>query len=291
MSYMLSGSRDNSNDTLGVAGRLFAGYSRNDLYLGWLSNFVSRDYNPDMGFVFQNDVIWHNPGGYYIWRPKNIPWLRRYDPGAFFNLYHSFRNPSKIQQASIYLFPVYLIFTDGSFLQYAIFPTWQNINFSFAPLGIEIEQGNYYYTRQQVNFNTDQSARFSVSGSLSWGPFYNGRRTNIKGGLRFAPSVHAALTIDYEYNKLKALGLNPTDLSTHLTTVGARLALNPRLQLSAFYQYNSFDGTGRWNLRASWEYQPLSFLYIVFNENRIDELDDPFREQQFISKITFTRQL
>ncbi len=90
ITYMVSGSRDNSNDTLGIAGSLFAGYSTNKLYAGWLTNFVSEDYNPDMGFVFQKNVIQHNPGGYFIWRPKNIPWIRRFDPGAFFTIFHHF---------------------------------------------------------------------------------------------------------------------------------------------------------------------------------------------------------
>lgn len=290
LSYMVSGSRDNSSDTLGVAGRLFAGYSTNNFYLGWLTNFVTENYNPDMGFVFQKNVIWHNPGGYFIWRPKNIPWIRRFDPGAFFNYYHDATNPGNFQQGSIYLFPVYLIFTNGSFLQYAIFPTWQNINFNFAPLGIPIEQNNYFYTRQQVDFNTDQSAKLSGSGRINWGQFYNGRRSTLTAGLRYAPSVHAAVTVDYEYNDLKNLGIDQTDLTTHLVSVGTRLALNPRLQLSTFYQYNSFDKQGRWNLRFSWEYKPLSFLYIVFNDSRINDLDNPLQEQQVISKITLIKQ-
>ena len=290
ISYMVSSSRDNSNDSLGLAGRFFAGYSTNDFYLGWLTNFVTENYNPDMGFVFQKNVIWHNPGGYYIWRPKNIPWIRRFDPGAFFNYYHDASRPGNFQQAGIYLFPIYLIFTNGSFLQYAIFPTWQNINFNFAPLGIPIEQNNYYYTRQQVNFNTDRSTKFSASGSINWGQFYNGRRTTLNAGLRYAPSAHAAVTIDYEYINLSDLGINQTDLITHLITFGSRFALNPRLQLSSFYQYNSFDLQGRWNLRMSWEYEPLSFLYLVFNDARINDLDDPFQEQQLISKITFVKQ-
>jgi hypothetical protein len=290
VSYLLSGSRDNSGDNLGIAGRIFTGYSTNDFYLGWLTNFVSENYNPDMGFVFQKNVIHHNPGGYFIWRPKNIPWIRRFDPGAFFNYYHDASDPGNFQQGNIYLFPVYLIFTNGSFLQYAIFPTWQNINFDFAPLGIPIAPDNYFYTRQRVNFNTDQSAKLSGSGSINWGKFYNGRRTTVEAGLRYAPLVHAAITVDYEYNDLTNLGIDQTDLSTHLISFGTRFALNPRLQFSTFYQYNSFDKQGRWNLRFSWEYQPLSFLYIVFNDARINELDTPFQEQQVISKMTFVKQ-
>lgn len=289
--YMLSTSRDNSNDTVGTAGRVFAGYSTNKFYAGWLTNFVSEQYRPDMGFVFQRNVIWHNPGGYYIWRPKNIPWIRRFDPGAFFSYYHDASNPRNFQQANIYIFPIYLIFTNGSFLQYAIFPTWQNINFSFSPLGIPIEQGNYYYVRQLINFNTDRSKKLSGFGSADWGRFYDGRRTTFTAGLRYAPSRHAAITMDYEFNNLTNLGLNKEQLSTHLTSIGVRFALNPRLQLSAFYQYNTFDEQGRWNVRASWEYQPLSFLYIVFNNTQFDELEVAVQEQQLISKITFVKQL
>lgn len=288
--YMVSGSRDNSSDTLGLAGRFFVANNSNKVYLGWLTNFVSENYNPDMGFVFQKNVIQHNPGGYYIWRPKNMPWIWRWDPGAFFNYYHDARNPGRFQQANIYLFPVYIFFKDRSFLQYAIFPTWQNINFNFAPLGIAIAQDNYYYTRHRVNFYTDRSAKISVSGSINWGDFYNGKRTTIEGGFRIAPFAQAALTVDYEYNDLSGLGEGNEDLKTHLTTIGSRFALNPRVQLSAFYQYNSFDEQGRWNVRASWEYQPLSFVYLVFNDTRIEGLENPFEEQQFIGKVTLLKQ-
>ncbi|MGB3464996.1 MAG: DUF5916 domain-containing protein, partial [Cyclobacteriaceae bacterium] len=290
ISYMVSGSRDNSNDTLGIAGRFFAGNNTNNYYLGWLTNFVSEEYNPDMGFVFQKNVIQHNPGGYYIWRPKNIPWIRRFDPGAFINYYHDFSVPGNFQQANIYIFPVYLVFTDGSFLQYSITPTWQNINFNFAPLGVSIAQGDYYYTRHQINMNTDRSAKVSLSGSVNWGSFYNGKRTTIRGGLRIAPIPQAALTVDYEFNDLNNLGERMESLETHLTTIGSRFAINPRIQLSAFYQYNTFDEQGRWNIRASWEYHPLSFVYLVFNDTRIDSFENPFKEQQLIGKITFLKQ-
>ncbi len=290
ISYLLSGSRDNSNDTLGLAGKFFAGYNSNKFYLGWLTNFVTQDYNPDMGFVFQKNVIWHSPGGYYIFRPKNIPWIRRFDPGAFFNYYHDANDPGTFQQASMYLFPIYLVLTNGSFLEYAIYPTWQNINFDFAPLGVTIARDDYYYTRHQVTYNTDQSRKFSLSTQLSWGGFYNGDRLTVNGGLRLAPIPHIAFTADYEYNNLDNLGEASEDLETHLATLGARFALNPRVQLSAFYQYNSFDEQGRWNVRGSWEYRPLSFIYLVFNDARISGFEQPFEEQQLIGKVTFLKQ-
>ena len=124
----------------------------------------------------------------------------------------------------------------------------------------------------------------------NFGSFYNGQRNAIQFSGRLAPIPHATVTFDYEYNDIKDLGANREDLRTHLVTFGARFALNPRLQLSTFYQYNSLDEQGRWNICASWEYQPLSFIYLVFNDTRIDNVFEPFNEQQVVSKVTFVKQ-
>jgi energy-coupling factor transporter ATP-binding protein EcfA2 len=174
---------------------------------------ISEQYNPDMGFVFQKNVIWHNPGGYYIWRPKNIDWIRRWDPGLFVKYYHDADQPGNFQQASLYIFPVYIFFQDGSFIEYAFTPTWQNINFNFAPLGLSIAQGDYYYLRHSLRLNTDQSSKLSLSGQFDWGRFYNGKRLTTTAGLRYAPIPHLAFTIDYEYNNLKGIGLKEASLS------------------------------------------------------------------------------
>ena len=80
------------------------------------------------------------------------------------------------------------------------------------------------------------------------------------------------------------------DLETNLYTANLRLALNPRVQLSTFYQFNSFDEQGRWNIRFSWEYAPLSFIYLVLNDTQTDSFDPVQRTTQFISKITFLKQ-
>ncbi|HAP60988.1 MAG TPA: hypothetical protein DCR93_16300, partial [Cytophagales bacterium] len=259
------------------------------LYFNYAVDFIDDRYNPGIGFVRQRNLISHNPGAYYIWRPKTDR-IRRWDPGVFATFNHDAADPSRFQQANLYIFPVYAWFKDNSFLEISMFPTWQNINFDFAPLGISIAQGQYFYTRYFIRYNTDQSKKWSLGGTADFGRFYNGNRTGFFAFGRLAPIPHVALTASYEYNNLQELGEAMEDLETHLVTVGSRFAVNPRLQLSAFYQYNSFDGQGRWNVRGSWEYLPLSFVYLVYNNTQINTLDDPFSEQQFIGKITFLRQ-
>jgi len=287
--YLASSSIDEASGKTGYAGRIFAGKSTNKYYFGWVTEYTDENYDPKMGFIRQSNLIRHNPGGYYIWRPKT-DFIRRWDPGMFVNYNHDADEPSNFQQANLYIFPVYTWFRDNSFLEISITPTWQNINFDFAPLGLEIAQDEYYYTRYLIRYNTDRSKKWSVDARYNFGDFYNGNRNTVQLSGRLAPIPHIAFTVDYEYNNLKRVGENKENLDAELVTLGARFALNPRVQLSAFYQNNSLDDQGRWNVRASWEYMPLSFVYLVFNDTQIDGFEDPFQEQQFIGKITFLRQ-
>ncbi|WP_062059460.1 DUF5916 domain-containing protein [Aquimarina longa] len=289
-SYLFSTSYDEKMAKWGQAGSAFSGYRSNRMYWGWSTDFVSKSYEPGTGFVFQNDVVKHNPGGYFIVRPKNIPWIRRWDPGFFASYYHDLQHPEQFQQASIYFFPVYVFFKDNSFIEYAVTPTWQNINFDFKPLGLEIEKKRYFYTRQFIRYNSDKSRKLSASFKYEWGGFYNGHRNTIITGMRYAPIPHIAVTADYEYNHLKKVGIQKESLETNLYSASIRLALSPRMQLSTFYQYNSFTKQGGWNTRFSWEYMPLSFIYLVFNDTQKRSLDPIERNQQFISKITFLKQ-
>ena len=289
--YLFSTSIDEQTGETGIAGRIFAGQSTNKFYLGWVTEYTDEKYNPRMGFVRQNNVIRHNPGGYFILRPKKFDWIRRWDPGMFVNFNHDATDPSSFQQASLYIFPLYMWFKDNSFLEASFSPTWQNINFDFAPLGVPIARDDYFYTRYLVQYNTDQSKKWSADIGYDFGKFYNGTRNTIEAAARLAPIPHIAFSANYEYNDIKGLGEPEQDIETHLTTIGSRFALNPRLQLSTFYQYNSLTQQGRWNLRASWEYQPLSFIYFVFNDSRLDnDFDEPLIAQQLIGKITFLKQ-
>lgn len=289
LQYLLSTSIDELTGKTGFAGRVFVGNDSNKYYYGWVTEYTDGNYNPRMGFVRQNDVIRHNPGGYYIWRPKN-DWIRRWDPGMFVNYNHDATDPSRFQQASLYIFPIFTWFKDNSFLEVSTTPTWQNINFDFAPLGLEIDQDRYFYNRYLIQYNTDLSKKWSGDIGVNFGDFYNGTRTTINAVARFAPIPHSTLTLNYEHNDINGVGIMEENLETDLYTASVRLALNPRVQLSTFYQYNSFNEQGRWNVRFSWEYMPLSFIYLVFNDTQTDIFDPVQRSTQFISKITFLKQ-
>ena len=287
--YLASASRNNTNDSLGIAGSLYVGWNPNKLYMGWLSDFVSEKYVPGMGFVFANNTIKHNPGGYFIWRPKNKlgKYIRRWDPGAFVNWYQNSNN-FKTQEVSLYIFPIYIITNTNAKIEYAITPSYQNLPFSFPILKSTIESGQYKFVRQMLRYETDASRKFSIQGKYEWGNYYNGKLKSLNVTSRFAPLPHVALTAGYEYNVFANLGVTSDDFNTSLYSVGIRLAANPRLQVSSFYQYNSFDYRGRLNVRASWEFAPLSFVYFVFNDQQFQNTS--IANQSVITKISYIKQ-
>lgn len=288
--YLASAARDNTNDSIGFAGSFFMGWSPNKGYLSWLTDVVSEKYVPGMGFVFASNTIKHNPGGYYIWRPQKgwwRKWIRRWDPGVFVNWFQN-TNDFKTQELNLYIFPIYIITKNNGQIEYAAFPTWQNFNFAFPILGRTVAVGKYRYTRHLLRYETDASKKISLESKYEWGGYYNGTLGTVTLAGRFAPIPQIALTANYEHNRFKNFGTNNEQFETDLYTAGIRLAANPRLQVSGFYQYNTFDKRGRWNIRGSWEFAPLSFVYLVFNESSFR--DSPVRNQSFISKLTYLKQ-
>jgi hypothetical protein len=288
--YLGSASRNNTNDSIGFAGSFYTGWFPNKAYLGWVTDVVSEKYVPGMGFVFANNTIKHNPGGYFIWRPKNgwlSKWIRRWDPGAFVNWFQNTNN-LKTQEFSLYIFPLYIITTTNGQIEYAATPTWQNFDFPFTILNRTIQPKEYHYLRHTLRYETDASKKISFESKFEWGGYYSGQLNTFTFGTRIAPIPHIAFTANYEHNNFNNFGFIGDHFETDLYTAGLRLAANPRMQLSAFYQYNTFDKRARWNARGSWEFAPLSFLYLVFNESSFR--DNPVQNQSFISKLTYLKQ-
>jgi hypothetical protein len=287
LQFLVSSARDNNSDSIGTMGTLYAEYKPNNFFWQYWTKWVSKKYRPGMGFVFGNDVIYHKTGGYYIWRPKKLSLIRRWDPGVFVHYYQS-ASTGKLQQAEIDIFPLWIFFKDNSKLTWDVFLHRQEIDFEFQPLSIPIAQGSYFYTRNNMAYSSDASKKLSGSVAYEWGSYYNGKLRATSCWLRYAPMPNLSLRADYSNNHFKGIGEIQQDITVDVYSAELRLAYTPRLQASLFYQYNSLDKQGRWNMRASWEFAPLSFLYIVFNESAYK--DNPMRNQSIINKITYLKQ-
>lgn len=271
-------------------------YYSNQWYGYYNQTLVDKNYNPEAGFIYDKNILNTSFGGYRIirrdWVPKK---LRQLDPGAYFNLYHR-ASDGKFLQGSIEFFPFYTLFINGGWAYMYIVPTWQSLPEPINIVGIAISAGNYYYTRYRFAYANDQSKKFAYTINYEAGGYYNGKLGSWIINARFSPMPNMALSVNYQYNRFGALGEEEVYQSTHLVTPELRLGLNPRIQLITYYQYNTATDRGIVNTRLAWEYRPLTYIYIVYNENRQQifntaaQVNDLLKTQSAIFKITFLKQ-
>lgn len=290
---LLSYAGTNNGGRQGFAGIAQYLYSTNK-WQGWLTqSVISQNYNPELGFISRSNVISTTPGIVRFFRGEKLPfnkWLRAYEPSVNAQFYHE-ASSGLLVERQLRFWPLYLNFQGGGYLGYGLIAQYQRLTNSFNPLGISIAEGEYNFLNQSLFFSSDGSKKLSVNGGLNWGDYFDGKLQTLNLNLRFAPIPHISLGTRFNRNRFQDVGQDQITRTIDLYGVEGRFAINPRLQLSAFLQHNSSNDLYNVNIRFSWEYQPLSFIYIVYNRQdfQVDVIDRQL-ENQVIGKISLLRQ-
>jgi hypothetical protein len=241
--------------------------STNQYKIWWTESVVTRDFDPEMGFVSRSDVVGTTPGMNWYYRGKWLPFkkiLRAFEPGVLPEIYHQ-ASTGKLIETDLPIFPIWLNFQSGAYFGYAIVPSYQHLYQPFQPLGVTILPGEYEYHRQQIFISTDPSKLLNLVASYTWGGYYNGKLNSGDWKLQFAPIPHISLLGEFNRNHFLGVGSPKSNSIVDLYILTGRFALNPRVQLTAFYQKNSLNHSTTYNIRLSWEYEPLSYLYLIYN--------------------------
>lgn len=291
---MLSGTRDDQTNGNGYAAFTRLLYISNTLIAWHNESIVTRTYDPQMGFVARSNALITDPGFQYQIRGKWLPGaVRALVPGADLTFYHNAAN-YKLTDRYINLNPVQLQFQDGSVISYSIVLTKQLLDAPFTPLGTSINAGEYRYTRHRVSFISDLSKKISAELDYDAGGYYNGTYNFLTAAVSFAPVPYFYISPKVQAGKLDKVGKMVGSTNVTLFSLQQRLALNPRVQLSGVYQRSSVSNTEGWNARFSWEFKPLSFLYLVYNNNAFNEsvtaIPSTISSRQFIAKISYLKQ-
>ncbi len=104
-------------------------------------------------------------------------------------------------------------------------------------------------------FTSDPSKIISLAGDYKWGTYFNGRIKSGDWKLQFAPVPHISLLAEFNRNHFINVGEPKTTTTIDLYIIQGRFALNPRMQLTGFYQRNSLGHSDNYNIRFSWEYR------------------------------------
>ncbi len=294
--FMASGSVDSRLGN-GLAAQGLVAYRDNLLYIGLFEFFV-KNYHPGIGLErFGRDYVLTSPAIEFDIRPKWLPrWLRTFEPDASVSI---FNDPTMGRLISLEgrLAPFDVTFQSGANLEVSFEPNVQVLNAPDDFVGAAVGAGQYRFVRTNLGFNTDFSKKLAGAVAFSTGAYYDGWLNSWSLSGRLAPVPHLEFSVDYTYNQFQNLGLARQTFTTHLLGLNTRLALNPRVQLIGFFQRNSAIERNIWNLRLAWEYRPLSYVYLVFNENTTQPgvatsvlPSERLRQQQVIGKLTYLKQ-
>ncbi len=151
---------------------------------------------------------------------------------------------------------------------------------------ITLGVGGYDFDYVQVEYQLGQQRRISGEFFLEVGDFYSGRKTSFGWGWgRVSLSSHFLLEPSISFNRVE---LPQGDFDVELVDLRAIYTMNPRMFVTALFQYDSESRGLAANVRLRWEYQPGSELFVVYNEQR-DTLTEGFpglNNRALIVKIT-----
>jgi len=261
---MVSGTRTGP----GVSG--LAGYARiaretNQFTAALLEAVVTRDYAPSAGFVSRTNVAMHAPYLSYDYRPSWRPTaVRNFKFVAYSYLYTSLEDGA-LEEG--YTEAWVDVSGQRGGLFYADLQHFsQRVTTPFEPVpGVVIPAGRYSYVRPNLYYGSDRSRRVWYAARAYTGGFYDRSLDQIELQAFVSPSPRVALGLRADLNRFRGAGSGAT---TRLIAPELRLAWTPRVQLTTFYQYNDAVRQGVLNARFSWEYRPLSYLYVVLNDAR-----------------------
>lgn len=294
----------------------FAGYyqfvHKGIKWIYWLSqSVVNNGFNPEMGFVSRPDVLESSTGGYWLNRGKWLPsFIRSFEPGVFGVTYHS-ATSGKLIERQVNLNPVWFSLQNGGGIGLFSNHFYQNVDYAttgdtLTILGVKLPNGDFNYDRFSIFMNSDASRKISFTFSGEIGKYYNGSLNTYGVSLNAAPIPHVSLEAKLTENYYRDLGINKETGNSQLYSISGRFAYNPRLQLIGFYQKSSINDLDVWNIRFSWEYKPLSFIYLVFNNRGFNEQQTMLlgdgktrvsmgtlarqQEQHVIAKVSYLKQ-
>jgi hypothetical protein len=270
-------------------------YSATHVFMDWFQTAVSKDYQPQTGFIARDNFINTQPSLYYFvhknWFPKGVQF---FSPQVTADVYHE-ASTGKFQEANVVLMPFQLSFTNQSRFNFNITSSWENLSDNFQPVRkVDIAAANYHFYRYEFYGITNAAAPFSAETRLSTGGYYNGKLNSYYLSLRAAPVPQLSVVMSYTRNDFKNVGTDKVSTTTHLLAPELRVAASPKMLLSAFYQYNTDARNGSLNARFSWEYRPLSFIYLVVNSLNnyyTTPFNVPEKQQGGILKLTYIREI
>jgi hypothetical protein len=154
--------------------------------------------------------------------------------------------------------------------------------------GFVIPIGGYDFQNLRMSYQLGPQRKISGRVTYQFGGFFDGTRNewSYRGRVETSPRLSLEPILSFSRVTL------PEGAFT-ASLAGGRATVNfsPRMSVSALLQYASFESELLTNLRFRWEYQPGSDFFVVYNDGRATNFDEPLFLQSRSFSVKLTRLL
>ncbi len=236
----------------------------NDLIDNFMAiGMMTEDFNPGLGFIRRknyNSYSWYfriAPRVLTNWGIKRLilkPW------GFTFYQTHSTGEPESFYNETR---PLGAVFKSGERFEINFIQNYDRLDESFdlSP-EVSIPVGKYWMYKYEFQFSTYHARPVWISLLYNWGDFYNGKIHTFSSGAGWNINRNFNINGNYTYNSVV---LPEGIINTDEIDLYINYAFTPKLNLSLFTQYNSFNAWMYYNFRLHWIPKVGSDLYFVYN--------------------------
>ncbi len=232
---------------------------------------VGADYLPGLGFQLRKDFSYG--GGqlrYRQFRDADSPLTSR---AVNLGTSHYFRNSDGTVESREIKPEVELQFKSGARLSVGALSTFESVRDAFPVSDVIVPAGEYWFHEANFMLMMARSDLFRGEFTGSAGGFYGGNRLSLGLGPIWNVSKYLELEGGYEVNRIDFANRGE-GTTAHLGRVKLQMALNPRVSMSTFGQYNSATDRTSLNVRFRYHFREGTDLWIVYNEGLYNERDN-----------------
>ena len=224
---------------------------------------VGARYRPGLGFQSRRNFNYAaGEVGYRQYRDADSPLRSR---GLSLETVHYYNNREGTVESREIGPELEFDFKGGSNLTIGALSSFEDLAFAFDIADVGIPAGEYWFHEGNVMLRLPRSAAFRGEFDASAGSFYDGRRLSLALGPTWTVSRFLEVEAGYEINRLD-FPERDVGTTTHLALLKLNTALNPRVSMSTFAQYNSAAEQTSVNVRFRYHFREGTDLWVVYNE-------------------------
>jgi len=161
--------------------------------------------------------------------------------------------------------------------------------------GVLVPSGDYSFTTVGADFRTSRNRPVAGNGNVSWGNFYHGTRTEMRGNVTVTFSPRLSVGTGLRHNDV-SLPVENGDFRTNVLELTVKAAANRKLFADALIQFDDVSERVQANIRINWIHTPGSNLFLVLDSGyNAGDLLEPgasrWERRTGVAKLTYLWQL